>query len=206
MGSLAYRGVGLQAPRLPKVWEKLGSYCLLTSPLSSFSKDSGPCCPAQSFKTKLGLTVEKHACPVAHWEAVHFQSISVLNQWKNPSRDVQGSEGRRLSWSCVPGLWFWPGGSSHSLPSSSLPDKAAFTEAQGREVASPSGFPELCSLKLAQLLPFIDEETEARGVKSPAQGHTRKRRVLNLNLALSDPIAQPQRSHCLHSWTLSHWV
>lgn len=43
------------------------------------------------------------------------------------------------------------------------------------------------------------------GVKSPAQGHTtRKRRVWHLSLALSDPTAQPQRSHCLHSWTLSH--
>lgn len=43
------------------------------------------------------------------------------------------------------------------------------------------------------------------GLKSPAQGHTtRKRRVWCLNLALSDPTAQPQRSHCLHSCTLSH--
>ena len=157
-------------PCFPKAGEKLGSCCLLTSPLCSFSKGSGPCCPAQPFKTKFSVAVEKHPCPVADWEAVCFQSVPVLDRWKNPSRDgLPGQWGQEAvlepcSWPVVSARWVQP------FPARPLP--ASWTKQLllrlragaprlGWEVASPSGFPELYPQKLTQLPPFIDEETEA---------------------------------------------
>lgn len=96
---------------------------------------------------------------------------------------------------------FSPVGVAMPCPSSSsLPDRAAFTEAPGREVASPSGSPELHHLPppptWAQGPCFLDEETEAQwGEVTSPRPHNKKEKGLRF---------EPQRPHCLCSWAWSH--
>lgn len=152
-------------PCLPKAGGKLGSGCLLTSPLSLFSRGSGPCCPAQPFKTEFSDT-GKTPLPRGRLGGCAFSERSCFGPVEKSRQGwPAGQWGQEAvlepcSWPVVSARWVQPL-LTRPLPASRTKQLLLRLGAGapclqgGGEVASPPGFSELHPpKKLAKLPPF----------------------------------------------------